>query len=720
MGNVTSSKLFGITFLAVSALFSQLSLGQDSGATESATHSTPPQDTTKALTLEEQDKIAKKNHHLRPLVHDLGRDCFEYDLDVVTLKDSSHQMFWKQDDCIRIHVTNNPFLFKWKIETPETLIKEDDPLSAFGGKFGLNVSAVSDSGGAKDNNTSDKSKAASEQQDKLTSNTADAMSALNDLAIDNKKKNALKSDLFTLDQIAIPSHFALLSQQKTDALNDATKQLGTANLAEPTKQDIVAKFEKVREAAAPAPPTRDQIDNWKSRAMELQSEATQIQKTEEEKKASYAAFSVEAPKRLEGLADPTASAEQIRARAEELRAVATGEINKLSDGELDSIAKSSKFENQLTAFARKAAPLHDELTQALLAGGKPVDDILQLLHEAGQTVAYTACSYKAELDNDFESIRTGILDPLNKVLAEPLVFGFIVGGAAVKREGPFGDPTQVMMTLRRDAVSPFIANADSPKTPANTKTAFTCSSDPSILFAHGAKYEKLDDFFSDKPKDPETDTYTRNSNAPKKTGDTTTAAAAKQNNAPAADPDANLVLKQPWFFGRARLVLTGGLSSGFLGKQEFQRSSSIAGSGSGATSSTVIGLKTDTRFRFTPMLYGHTLLYSGRHDSDAWYATLGVTANSDNKGTDPEFLLGFSRSFVQQRFFATVGAYLGERQKLDGGLHVGDTIPSTLTGELPVTKSYHAGWGFGISYRFASTKDPQKSSAAPAKQTAGK
>ena len=35
-----------------------------------------------------------------------------------------------------------------------------------------------------------------------------------------------------------------------------------------------------------------------------------------------------------------------------------------------------------------------------------------------------------------------------------------------------------------------------------------------------------------------------------------------------------------------------------------------------------------------------------------------------------------------------------------------ETIPTSLTGDLPVTKSYHVGWAFGLSYRFASTKDP--------------
>jgi hypothetical protein len=108
--------------------------------------------------------------------------------------------------------------------------------------------------------------------------------------------------------------------------------------------------------------------------------------------------------------------------------------------------------------------------------------------------------------------------------------------------------------------------------------------------------------------------------------------------------------------------------------------------------------------RATPLLFGYAFIpwFDRRHDPNAWYATFGVTANSESKGT--EFLFGLSRSFVQQRFFVTAGAYLGERRKLDGGLYVGQVIPSTFTGDLPVTKSYHTGFAFGISYRFASTK----------------
>jgi hypothetical protein len=156
-------------------------------------------------------------------------------------------------------------------------------------------------------------------------------------------------------------------------------------------------------------------------------------------------------------------------------------------------------------------------------------------------------------------------------------------------------------------------------------------------------------------------------------------------------------------------VLSGGISTALLTKQEFQRTMTINGAG---TSETVVGFKTNSKIRTSPMLYGHALIpyFTARHDPEAWYATVGVSSNSDNKGTDPEFLFGLSRSFVQQRFFVTAGAYIGERQQLAGGLYPGQVIPSTFTGDIPVTKGYRAGFGFGLSYRFTSTKKAQDTS----------
>jgi hypothetical protein len=225
------------------------------------------------------------------------------------------------------------------------------------------------------------------------------------------------------------------------------------------------------------------------------------------------------------------------------------------------------------------------------------------------------------------------------------------------------------------------------------------------MLEHGADYQQLNDFFTDKPvQGGKPNTYTRNQNKP-----TPVLSSSDQsgNKAKSPGPVEEKALLQPWFFGRARLVLSGGITPGFLADRQYQRSTNSSGA-------SVVGLKNDSKERLTPMLYGNVLLpWYARHDSDAWYGTLGVTAKSDNQSTDPEFLVGFSRSVAQQRFFFTLGAYIGEKQKLDGGLQLGQTIPSSLTGELPISKGYHVGWGFGISYRFTSTKDPQKDASTP-------
>jgi hypothetical protein len=40
---------------------------------------------------------------------DSGTNCMPYRVDVPTLVDNDYRIFWKQADCIVIHITNNPF-----------------------------------------------------------------------------------------------------------------------------------------------------------------------------------------------------------------------------------------------------------------------------------------------------------------------------------------------------------------------------------------------------------------------------------------------------------------------------------------------------------------------------------------------------------------------------------------------------------------------------------
>jgi hypothetical protein len=673
--------------------------------------------------------------NLHPLNDNPGTECLQYDLDVMSLKSNNVQMFWKQSDCIIVHVTNNPFLFKYELKFDGQLIKEDDPLAAFGGKFGLDVSSVGNSGSAHQDATpkvspADKApieNAAASAQDSIKRNTAIAPAMRESLS----KQVAAFAEMEKVAPLDTPA----LQQEEAMKTGIQEQIKAVPKLSSQQRNNLVDSVEKIKQArtlqtlptATPPVPVPD----LQSKADKAKTEADAIQKALNEKKNNFDNFSKQLPDMLTALTDQTADSAKITRDAKQLYNQAQALLIEFPKGAPDFPgADGLDLEGQMQAFAKLAAPLHAQLNDAIASGTAREIQVLVPLRDAldseAGSVVHSACTYKALRDNDFTSLRTRIMDPINKILLDGLSFGYTV--AAKRRVGPFGDPTAVTMTLKRDPVSPFNTSSDDPKKPKNTTTSFSCSSDATDMFEHGAEYNTFDDFFSDKPLAPKDNpsnkrsAYTKNQNSPKPVpmaNQPTTQAGVSGNNATKTATDDNTVLVQPWFFGKARLVVSGGLSAGFLTKTEFQRSNSISGTGSSATSSAVIGLKTDSRSRFTPMLYGHTYLYSRRHDPDAFYATFGVTANSDNKGTDPEFLVGLSRSIAQQKFFITAGAYIGERQKLDGGLHVGDTIPSSLTGELPVTKSYHVGWAFGLSYRFTSSKDPQKESTTAAKPSSG-
>jgi hypothetical protein len=617
---------------------------------------------TKAQKAQEKQPQQQTDNDGNPLNIPPGVKCLDYELNVMTLVANNTQMFWKESDCIIVHVRNNPFVFKYDLSFNEKLINEDDPLGAFGKILGVNVSGGS---------------------------TAQTQAG--------QAGNALKELL-----VVKPN------QQKPPAT--AKTEIGTLS------QQVEA--------------TRQQADA-------LQKGLTAIT-------GEYAKFSATVPPALAELANLNTPLDDVESKAKTLRNNAAAELACLEAGRLDTtstvvlgcpdsaqnVSASSgdpTFQQRLLDFARQAAPLYADLQNADGDNVAAVNELNKNLVNAAKTAASIACHYKAKDDYDFASIRSRLLTPLDSVLKNGVSFGYTI--AANKREGPFGDPTGVIMTLQRDSVSPFSTADATSTTPANTTASYTCSDDPTDLLEEGATYTTFDDFFSDKPAE-KPNTYTRNQNKPKLTTAAPSAPTSGQSDGQNAGPSTannaakpastttteTTVLQQPWFFGKPRLVVTGGLSTATLPKREFQRSTTIEGTGTSTTSYPVIGLKTNTQFRLTPMLYGHALLYSTRHNPDAWYATLGVTANSDNQGTDPEFLVGISRSFVQQRFFVTAGAYFGQKQALDGGLQVGQVIPSTLTGELPVTKSYHAGFAFGLSYRFASTKTPQSDTAGQTKQ----
>jgi hypothetical protein len=678
-----------------------------------------------------------------------GKVCLDYQVDVISLFDNDHRIYWRDKDCIRVHVTNNPFLYKYTVSIDEELIHEDDPLGSLGKLIGVNVSSATGTGTNTDSTKNDASEAAkpSPGQSPLVSpeNKAQAVAEANrflyqvqidsqklpeDLKAPNPRPISPQVDAFQqslskiIDEGKQGNYEAMREEKdtlvKNNTLNEAPKK---APKLAPVVNDV--KNLNIPAPAAPAPPD---LVKWANTAQSLKTQAAAIRKTYDLVSNEYRAFSGGLPLELKALVDYQAHRDSVEKLAEDLEDRATKEFNCLSDAiseDASDVASmtldncpggttpktgSKTLESRLLDFAHDAAALHAAI-QPYLDPAKGTPDATVTsddLHAAGGVVAFVACAYKGIRDNDLSSLQTHLIDPLNSVITDGFSWGYEFPDAAYNRVGPYSNPTGVTMTLKKTRIYPFAASPDG-STPQNTTSSFQCSSDTSDMFEHGANYQQLNDFFTDKPvQGGKPNTYTRNQNKPTPP---VTPSDQSANKAKSTGPVEEKALVQPWFFGRARLVVSGGITPGFLADKQYQRATNSSGTA-------VVGLKTDQKERLTPMLYGHVLLGYGRHDPDAWYGTLGVTAKSDNQGTDPEFLVGFSRSVAQQRFFFTLGAYIGEKQKLDGGLQLGQTIPSSLTGELPITKGYHVGVGFGISYRFASTKDPQKDTST--QNTSGK
>jgi hypothetical protein len=704
-----------------------------------------PQD---GATLEEQAKQAKKNHQVQPPVDDPGIDCFDWVVDIRTLAKPTHRIYWKQDDCIRVHTKNNPFIFQYDITFNETPIPEDDPLSAFAGNFGLKLSssptpapgATTTTPQPKPATTPTPGEAAVKQQTQETNSQFDATASRVEKSpsqftiLKDDKTAALKSSTFSSEIRAAQSEFVVgnfdAASTKLSGLQDTVVQAGkaTSNTAERKKaQDLQsqvstlhAEVVNTKAAIATAKANHDDLSAQVAKLSDAKKSILDKVKSKQEEYTKYASDTSAGGliSQLNTLVDDSADLDQVRNTATAIRNSALAKLQSLRGGQTDpGTDRSQDLDDEFVKFANDAATLRKKLDTA------KETDLSSDVASAARQVIFAACSYKFFTDTDVSSIKTGLIDPLDAVLNDKLSFGYVFSSR--KREGPWVDPESVTITVTRTRASLFGPSGSATAAQQSAAPPPTCSTDTTDVFEFGGNYGAFGDYFTDKPVTAKNllpdgadasnlkslpNLVMKNGNkpqpssTPKPQGSADPAQPSTTSPKPGATPAVNTtVLAQDWLFGKARLVVSGGLSSAFLRKQEFQRSSSI----SGTTSPTVIGLKTNTLYRNTPMLYGHVLLGSSRHDSDAWYGTFGVTANSDSQGTDPEFLFGFSRSFAQQRFFLTGGAYVGERQKLDGGLMVGQVIPSTLTGDLPVTKSYHVGFGFGISYRLGSSKKPQ-------------
>lgn len=154
--------------------------------------------------------------------------------------------------------------------------------------------------------------------------------------------------------------------------------------------------------------------------------------------------------------------------------------------------------------------------------------------------------------------------------------------------------------------------------------------------------------------------------------------------------------------GNRRFEISGGFAYTSLEKIEFQPVLGFARDAdgnltNGQTLTKVVGFKEESGNRISPIVMLNTRLTNFRKNN--LFFSFGVTGKKDNQGTDIEYLLGPSFNFLGKNLFLTVGGYAGKQQVLGGDLFLNAKLPDGVT-ELPVRKEFHWKPGFSLTYRF--------------------
>jgi hypothetical protein len=111
----------------------------------------------------------------------------------------------------------------------------------------------------------------------------------------------------------------------------------------------------------------------------------------------------------------------------------------------------------------------------------------------------------------------------------------------------------------------------------------------------------------------------------------------------------------------------------------------------------VVGLTEDSNNRANPIIAMHTRFHSS--GVVAHHATLGVSTTLKNGGSAVEYLVGYSLSFAEERYFLTIGFYNGRVQHLQPGAFVGAKMPEDLA-NVPIRSDREWSGAFALSIRF--------------------
>lgn len=156
-------------------------------------------------------------------------------------------------------------------------------------------------------------------------------------------------------------------------------------------------------------------------------------------------------------------------------------------------------------------------------------------------------------------------------------------------------------------------------------------------------------------------------------------------------PDATVVLH---FGGRPRFAISVGAAFSSLEGPEYDDITSFELDASGnrvldrmgePKLGRVLGLVDDSDNRVAPLLMLHTRFAESKGVFSAYHLALGLTARVGTDSSAVEYLVGFSASLAEERFFITVGGYYGRVEQVTDGFFVGAPLPTEIT-DLPVRK----------------------------------
>jgi hypothetical protein len=150
------------------------------------------------------------------------------------------------------------------------------------------------------------------------------------------------------------------------------------------------------------------------------------------------------------------------------------------------------------------------------------------------------------------------------------------------------------------------------------------------------------------------------------------------------------------FGGGPRFAISGGVVYSPLETINFKRTPALIN----GQPATIVGRDESSNTRILPMLMLNARLFDGKGPINGIHMSLGVTAKPDDKGTNVEFLIGPSISFVEERLFLTFGGYAGRQKQLEGNLVPGQQLPKEFTDDIPT--SNHLVWkpGIALTYKF--------------------